>query len=49
MLPQVYRYFADRCQEEFPEVYRGNPRTMSEVVCQERYSRVEPSSRGEVS
>ncbi|XP_043223097.1 laminin subunit beta-1-like [Amphibalanus amphitrite] len=44
----VYRYFADRCAEEFPDVYQGSPRTMSEVVCQERYSRVEPSSRGEV-
>ncbi|XP_037091485.1 laminin subunit beta-1-like isoform X2 [Pollicipes pollicipes] len=44
----VYRYFADNCAEHFPGVRVGGPRTLSEVVCQERYSRVQPSVRGEV-
>lgn len=46
---QVYRYFAYNCDESFPNVPKHNPRTLTDVVCESRYSNVAPSTDGEVS
>lgn len=43
----VYRYFAHRCAESFPGVPRHSV-NITDVVCDERYSSVEPSKNGEV-
>lgn len=46
---QVYRYFAYSCDDSFPNVPKHNPRTLTDVVCESRYSNVAPSTDGEVS
>jgi len=46
---QVYRYFAYNCDESFPNVPKHNPRSLTDVVCESRYSNVAPSTDGEVS
>lgn len=43
----VYRYFAHRCAQSFPGVLRQSV-NITDVVCDERYSSVEPSKNGEV-
>lgn len=43
----VYRYFAHRCAQAFPGVPRVS-QNITDVVCDERYSSVEPSKNGEV-
>ncbi|XP_050676949.1 laminin subunit beta-1 [Leptidea sinapis] len=45
---RVYRYFAHNCDEAFPSVPKHTQRNLSEVVCESRYSGVEPSTEGEV-
>lgn len=45
---RVYQYFAHNCDEAFPFVPKHNQRTLTEVVCESRYSGVAPSSEGEV-
>lgn len=43
----IYRYFAHDCEFSFPGVPR-NSRNVTDVVCDQRYSNVEPSKNGEL-
>ncbi|KAG7305416.1 hypothetical protein JYU34_009487 [Plutella xylostella] len=45
---RVYRYFAHNCAEAFPAAPRRSQRSLTEVVCESRYSGVSPSTEGEV-
>lgn len=45
---QVYRYFAYNCEQSFPGVPTGLPRKLTDVICETRYSSVEPSTDGEI-
>lgn len=46
---KVYRYFAFDCQTSFPNIQRGPQRKIDDLICEEKYSKVEPSTEGEVS
>ncbi|XP_040262985.1 laminin subunit beta-2 isoform X2 [Bufo bufo] len=45
---KVYRYFAYDCASVYPNISRSIQRQVDDLICESRYSEIEPSNEGEV-
>ncbi|KAM8829789.1 laminin subunit beta-1 isoform 1-T3 [Synchiropus picturatus] len=43
-----YRYFASNCTKTFPGIPANGLQHINDIICEERYSDIEPSTNGEV-
>lgn len=43
-----YRYFASNCTRTFPSISANGLHHINDIICEERYSDIEPSTNGEV-
>ncbi|XP_070766889.1 laminin subunit beta-1 [Enoplosus armatus] len=43
-----YRYFASNCTKTFPSIPANGLHHINDIICEERYSDIEPSTNGEV-
>uniref|UniRef100_A0A4W3JY45 Laminin subunit beta-2-like n=1 Tax=Callorhinchus milii TaxID=7868 RepID=A0A4W3JY45_CALMI len=45
---KIYRYFAFNCTVAFPSIHTSPLRRIDDIICEHRYSDIEPSTEGEV-